>query len=95
MTMRSFYRFVLRLHPPDFRERFGDEMLSIFDEAADSFGARAFLVDACISLARQWLARPGLWKWAAATLGGMVPLIISFGSFIPWEDVWLAIRSTF
>jgi len=34
MTMRSFYRLVLKLHPAAFRERFGDEMLCIFDEAA-------------------------------------------------------------
>jgi len=44
----------LRLHPSVFRERFGPEMLSIFDLST----ARTMLIaDACVSLARQWTFR--------------------------------------
>lgn len=91
--MRSFYRFVLRLHPVDFRERFGDEMLCIFDEAAIGWGAGSFVADACLSLVRQWLRRAQVWKWAAATLGGLISLVVGFGSFLPWQQIWAAIRA--
>ncbi|HEX4810017.1 MAG TPA: hypothetical protein VH325_13855 [Bryobacteraceae bacterium] len=30
---RNVYHLIVRVHPPAFRRRFGDEMLSIFDEA--------------------------------------------------------------
>jgi hypothetical protein len=30
--MRVLYRLILWLHPPAFRRRFGDQMLSIFEE---------------------------------------------------------------
>ena len=60
---RFFYRCLIRLHPREFRERFGDEMLCIFDEAQHAGGA-AFLADAAGSLARQWILRSGLWRWA-------------------------------
>ena len=32
--LRSLYRRLLCLHPPAFRQRFAEEMLWIFDEAA-------------------------------------------------------------
>src|SRR5581483_9679517 len=32
--LRRWYCFLLRMHPPYFRQRFGDEMLSIFDATA-------------------------------------------------------------
>ena len=58
--LRSLYIRVLRLHPSGFRQRFGDEMLSIFDrkEQRAAFG---LLVDGLISLARQWAFRPEFW----------------------------------
>ena len=93
--MRSFYRFVLRLHPADFRERFGDEMLCIFDEAAIGGSAASFIADAGLSLVRQWLSQAQMWKWMAATLGGLVSLIAGFGSFLQWQEIWAALRSAF
>jgi len=93
--MRSFYRFVINLHPADFRERFGDEMLCIFDEGETGFGAASLLADGCLSVARQWLTRAQVWKWAAATLGGMVSLIAGFGSFLPWQELWAKLCAVF
>jgi len=61
---RFLYRALIALHPPRFRERFGDEMMCVFDESAASGNAK-FFADGLLSLARQWLVRSGLWKVAA------------------------------
>ena len=54
MTMRSLYAFLLRLHPRQFRERFADEMMAIFEEA----GSFRLLGDVLLSLIRQWAFCP-------------------------------------
>jgi hypothetical protein len=59
--LRPLYRCLLRLHPPGFRRRFGDEMLSIFDQAAGKAAAFKLLADGLLSLARQWGLRPEFW----------------------------------
>jgi hypothetical protein len=60
---RSLYRVLLGLHPQRFRDRFGEEMLCIFDESPPERGTR-LLADCLFSLLRQWLFRSGLWKLA-------------------------------
>ena len=70
--MRSIYRFLLQLHPPRFRRRFGEEMLLIFD---DSRNRPSLLADGAVSLARQWLLRSGLWKCVLAALGALFTLL--------------------
>ena len=92
---RHFYRFLIRLHPAEFRDRFGDEMELNFEEACDVYGETRLLLDAAISLGRRWFLRPAAWKWIGASIGATVPLIFSFGSFIPWGSVWMALRSCF
>ena len=57
------YRWLIRLHPRAFRERYGDEMCCAFDEAGA--GSAPFFLDGLASLARQWLFRSGIWKPAA------------------------------
>jgi len=59
--LRPFYRCVLCLHPRAFRQRFADEMLSIFDHTAGKPAAIRLLADGLISLARQWTLRPEFW----------------------------------
>ncbi len=59
MTLRALYLGLLRLHPEGFRQRYGDEMLWIFDEAAARGNAAPLFADALKSLCRQWLLRPG------------------------------------
>jgi hypothetical protein len=83
--MRFLYSLLIRLHPPSFRKRFAQEMLWIFEEAASSWGVGSFFRDAILSLFRQWLIRSELWKWLVAGIAGVVPLIIAFGSFLPWD----------
>jgi hypothetical protein len=63
--MRRFlYRALIALHPPCFRERFGDEMMCVFDEAGRERTVRLF-ADGALSLLRQRLLRSNLWKMAA------------------------------
>ena len=62
--MRRFlYCALIALHPPRFRERFGDEMMCVFDEAGRKGTVRLF-ADGVLSLLRQWLLRSNLWKMA-------------------------------
>jgi hypothetical protein len=83
--VRTLYGFLLRMHPPAFRQRFQEEMLAIFDEAARPAGGFALLLDGSASLARQWILRTGGWKIAAAFLGAC--LQVTAGGLI-----WVALR---
>ena len=60
--LRDLYRCVLRAHPPYFRQRFGDEMQSIFDSAESPGAEVGLFVDAVLSLLRQWSLRPRFWE---------------------------------
>jgi len=60
--LRRIYRCVLRLHPPAFRSRFGDEILSIFDQANGRLSGFRLLMDSMLSLVRQWTLRPEFWR---------------------------------
>jgi hypothetical protein len=72
---RFLYRSLLYLYPPDFRLRFADEMLWIFDQAQD--GAQlAFFADAFVSVLKQWTFHSGLWKAAS---GACVSFLFLFG----------------
>jgi len=93
--MRPMYRCLLALHPAMFRDRFADEMLWIFDESHGPWSQPSLLLDAFASLFRQWLLRSEPWKGFVAILGGIVSLIVGFGSFIPWENIWRVVRSAF
>lgn len=70
---RVIYRLLICLHPRAFREQFGDQMLCVFDEAGQP-GSGTYLFDGCSSLARQWLLRSGLWRWAVGA--GVTALLI-------------------
>jgi hypothetical protein len=85
MMVRAFYRCLLRLHPETFRLRFGEQMLCDFEDALTTWGAASLIGDVSSSLLRQWLVRLEIWKWTAAWVLGMTLLVISFGSFLPWD----------
>ena len=75
---RFLYSALIALHPARFRERFGDEMMCVFDEAGLERTARLF-ADGVLSLARQWLLRSNLWKMAAGTaISGL--MLIAWGN---------------
>lgn len=87
--LRRFYRFLLRLHPRRFRNRFGDEMLSIFDEAnknADKPETARLFTDAVTSFLRQWLARPEIWEEQVAEpirCSSAGPVLFTLGEYKP------------
>ena len=59
--LRHVYRCAVHLHPAAFRRRFGDEMLSIFDEAPSPWARLRLLSDGVVSCFRQWTFRPEFW----------------------------------
>jgi len=60
--LRFAYRCLLRLHPPYFRHRFSQEMLSIFDQQEGTLAVAKLLADGVLSLLRQWVLRPAFWE---------------------------------
>ncbi len=54
---RFLYRLLLRLHPTRFRERFGNEMLAVFDDARTSRSGVSLVLSLVWSLIRQRLLR--------------------------------------
>jgi hypothetical protein len=56
--LRHLYRFVVLAHPASFHRRFGEEMLSIFDQSHGQISRVGLLVDGVMSLLRQWVLRP-------------------------------------
>jgi uncharacterized membrane protein len=84
---RRLYHFIVRMHPPAFRGRFGSEMLSIFDEEGVSHARSGLLFDGLVSFARQWLLRTGSWKLPIA-LGGAFIQVFGFGMPIKGHQSW-------
>ncbi len=92
---RSFYQFILWMHPPAFRRRFGDEMLSIFDEGEKG---KDILLDGLFSFARQWMLRTDSWKILVAISGGFLQVWgfgYRFGYRISSDQNWAADRQAF
>jgi hypothetical protein len=69
-ALRALYIVLLNLHPPSFREEFGDEMLLIFEETTSDHPAASIplLADGLISALRQWFI--GYQVWKVALVGG-------------------------
>jgi EF hand len=78
--MRWFYILLLRLHPPEFEQRFGDEMLGIFDQSGEKF---ALLADGVLSLLRQRTLRRPSFAFSPTTAADGVPLFYSAEAEIP------------
>jgi Ca2+-binding EF-hand superfamily protein len=78
--MRWLYIQLLWMHPRTFRQRFGDEMLGIFDQSAEK---RSLIVDGVVSLLRQWALRPSETGFAATASADGVPLFYTAGPEIP------------
>ena len=76
---RLLYRTLLALHPPAFRNAYSQEMLWIFDQIS-SEQVTPVLADGCVSLARQWVFRTGLWTVPAAVAGATLQM----GGFMWW-----------
>jgi len=81
---RSLYRWLVQLHPPVFRQRFAEEMLCTFKEAAQDGEVAGLLADAMMSLTRQWLLRSNAWR--PAGLEAVSAGANDCGSFA-WEHI--------
>ena len=86
--LRHLYRYAVRLHPPEFRRRFGDEMLSIYDHSAGRLASFRLFLDAITSLARQWIFRPEIWlrtspSSAPQAAADGIPSFLSLDPFRP------------
>jgi len=79
---RLLYRWLLRLHPAEFRREFSEEMLWIFDEVAAVRSMAPLFADVTASLARQWMMR----TWHGAESGEVVP---ADNGVFAWEHVAL------
>src|SRR5215472_7315700 len=55
--LRHLYRCAVRLHPSSFRQRFGGEMLYIFDQQRGTLAAFGLVLDSFLSVWRQWTFR--------------------------------------
>ena len=55
--IRWLYTWLICLHPARFRERFGEQMTSVFDESLRQRGGIRLLADAAVSVLRQQLLR--------------------------------------
>jgi dienelactone hydrolase len=85
--LRLVYRWLLCLHPPYFKRRFGEEMLSIFDLAPGNLARTGLIADGSFSLVRQWLLRSEYWEEPThQTASDGVPLFYTFDNFKPRPD---------
>ena len=81
---RYLYSRLVRLHPRDFRDSFGDEMLWIYDETnLSAFAGISLLADATVSLARQWVIGQAAWKIPVSLAGGMLYFALAFSLLVP------------
>jgi uncharacterized protein (TIGR03435 family) len=72
---RRLYAVMIRLHPADFRNRFGLEMLLDFEDACGTHHSASLYLDAARSLIRQWISHlffpaPGPQPAQASLLSG-------------------------
>jgi hypothetical protein len=105
--LRLFYRWLLRFHPARFRERFAEEMVSIFDHVEGRAATAELVADAFISLVRQWTIRSEYWeeKVSASVPAGVggFPVFYTLESFKPRKSAliggavltWIACSAVF
>jgi hypothetical protein len=85
--LRFCYWCLLCFHPAHFRERFAEEMLSIFDHIEGRASRGKLVTDAFFSLLRQWTIRPQNWEQKATAsipIGATAtPAFFTLGDFRP------------
>src|SRR5215471_3537771 len=58
MTFRRLYAWLIQRHPERFRQEFGEQMLSIFDDSMRRRSGLHLVIDGFVSMLRQRLLRP-------------------------------------
>ena len=85
--VRSLYLCLVSLHPAGFRQRFAEEMLWIFDQSAETEGLALLIADAAVSLVPAVAHPLTNVEMGARKPCRLIPLLIAFGSFLPWDRV--------
>ena len=80
---RVIYSRLLRLHPHRFRQRFGDEMMAIFDHTRGTPARLILLVDALVSVLRQSTLRSEFCQEPAPSMIDAGPMFYSLEPFKP------------
>jgi hypothetical protein len=75
--IRALYAALLWVHPRAFRDRFGDEMLCIFDQIPVNSERALLLYDAFRSFVVQWLFRTNLWIFVTAFLIALIQTLFA------------------
>ena len=55
MTFRRLYAWLIQRHPERFRQQFGEQMLSIFDDSTRRRSGLHLVIDGFVSMLRQRL----------------------------------------
>src|SRR5207302_616982 len=99
---RWLYARVIDLHPDRFRQRFGEQMMSIFDDATRERGGFHLLSDGLVSVLRQRLLRAGprqklthlvnlLWALATLPLHLGVAALVNPGTHTTTAELFYAV----
>ncbi len=65
---RRLYRGLLALHPASFQDRFGEELLWIYDQKDSAYSSSALIYDCLLSVVRQWLFHSSAWTFGVGLL---------------------------
>jgi Ca2+-binding EF-hand superfamily protein len=83
---RRLYILLIRLHPTPFRQRFGEEMLGIFDQSVQK---SSLLADGFVSFFRQWTLRRHPLAFSPTVRADGVPLFYSAAPEVPRAGVFM------
>jgi hypothetical protein len=90
--LRWLYIQLLWAHPGEFRRRFGDEMLEVFDSSRGVNQRLRLLFDGWVSLWRQWVLRPEFRQpWHSATASGPAYELLTFQQIEPYKPRGIAL----
>jgi hypothetical protein len=65
---RLLYRGLVALHPSSFQDKFGEELLWIYDLKDSEYSSFVLLFDCFLSLVRQWLFHSSIWMFGVSFL---------------------------
>lgn len=90
--LRWLYLQLLGAHPDEFRHRFCDEMLEVFDDSRGFSERLPLLLDGLVSLWRQWVLRPEFRQpWRPVTSSGSGYELLTFQQIEPYKPRRIAL----
>ena len=78
---KTIYIWLVEMHPTEFRNLFGEEMIGIFERSNGQLGF-SLMWDAVRSLGRQWLFRTAWWMAAIVVLAAGAELLVAVLSIV-------------